>query len=120
MELDHIAVAGACLEAAAAHVEEALGVALQSGGEHQRFGTHNRLLGLADGLYLEAIAIDPCAPDPDRPRWFDGCHRTHGSERPDRLRWGDRPRWRCWRSWASAMRPLSAKPWATVKLESMM
>ena len=71
MELDHIAVAGESLEAASAHVEEALGVALQPGGAHDVFFTHNRLLGLEDGLYLEAIAIDPDAPAPSRPRWFD-------------------------------------------------
>lgn len=71
MELDHFAVAGETLEAARAHVEAALGVAMQPGGQHARFGTHNTLLGLADGLYLEAIAIDPAAPAPDRPRWFD-------------------------------------------------
>jgi len=28
-------------------------------------------MGLGEGLYLEAIAIDPDAPAPDRPRWFD-------------------------------------------------
>lgn len=71
MELDHFAVAGETLDAAVAHVEAALGVAMQPGGKHGRFGTWNRLLGLADGLYLEAIAIDPAAPAPDRPRWFD-------------------------------------------------
>lgn len=70
MHLDHLAVAGETLEEAAAHVEAALGVAMQPGGRHARFGTHNRLLGLADGLYLEAIAVDPDAPAPDRPRWF--------------------------------------------------
>ena len=31
--------------------------------------THNRLSGLGD-LYLEAIAIDPDAPEADRPRWY--------------------------------------------------
>ncbi|MTI00674.1 VOC family protein [Roseibium sp. RKSG952] len=71
MILDHLAVAGETLEAAAAHVEEALGVKLQEGGKHARFGTYNRLLGLADGLYLEAIAVDPNAPAPEFPRWFD-------------------------------------------------
>lgn len=70
LRLDHIAVAGRTLADASAHVEEALGVPLRPGGQHPRFGTHNRLLGLADGLYLEAIAIDPDAPPPDRPRWF--------------------------------------------------
>ncbi len=71
MELDHIAVAGETLEAATEAVEAALGVALQPGGQHDVFHTHNRLLGLADGLYLEAIAANPDAPRPDRPRWFD-------------------------------------------------
>ncbi len=71
LELDHIAVSGVTLEEAAAAVEAALGVPLQPGGKHDHFGTHNMLLGLADGLYLEAIAADPDAPPPDRPRWFD-------------------------------------------------
>lgn len=71
MDIDHLAVAGESLEAAAAHVEAALGLPLQPGGQHARFGTHNRLLGLGDGIYLEAIAIDPDAPAPDGPRWFD-------------------------------------------------
>ncbi len=71
MELDHIAVAGETLAAATAHVEAVLGIAPQQGGEHAVFHTHNTLLGLEDGLYLEAIAINPAAPAPDRPRWFD-------------------------------------------------
>ena len=62
---------GETLEEASAHVEQALGVALQAGGKHEKFGTYNRLLGLKDGLYLEAIAIDPDAPTPERTRWFD-------------------------------------------------
>jgi hypothetical protein len=33
-------------------------------------GTHNRLLRLGPGVYLEVIAIDPAAADPGRPRWF--------------------------------------------------
>lgn len=71
MELDHLAVAGETLEEASAYVEEALGVPLQPGGEHAVFGTHNRLLGLADGLYLEAIALNPPAEPQRRPCWFD-------------------------------------------------
>ena len=71
MELDHFASAANTLAEATAHVEEALGVPLQPGGEHAVFGTHNRLLGLADGLYLEAIAIDPEATPQRQPRWFD-------------------------------------------------
>ena len=71
LRLDHIAVTGATLEAATAHVEEALGVAMKPGGQHAVFHTHNALLGLEGGLYLEAIAINPNAPKPERPRWFD-------------------------------------------------
>ncbi len=71
LELDHIAVAGETLEEAAAHVEAALGVALDAGGVHVEMGTHNRLLSLGPGLYLEAIAVNPHAASPDRPRWFD-------------------------------------------------
>lgn len=76
MLLDHLAVSGETLEAAQNFVEEALGVPMQGGGEHAVFHTHNKLMGLADGLYLEAIAINPDAPEPDRPRWFDLDHFT--------------------------------------------
>ncbi|WP_424978486.1 VOC family protein [Leisingera sp. S232] len=71
MILDHLAVAGETLEEAVAHTEEALGIALGSGGNHPRYGTHNRLIGLEDGLYLETIAIDPDAQPQEQPRWFD-------------------------------------------------
>lgn len=69
--LDHIAVAAETLEGAVERVESTLGVEMRPGGKHAHFGTHNRLLGLADGLYLEAIAIDPGAAPPGYPRWFD-------------------------------------------------
>jgi hypothetical protein len=60
----------------AAWLEDRLGVPLAGGGKHARMGTHNRLLGLGEGLYLELIAIDPQAPSPGRPRWF-GLDRSH-------------------------------------------
>ncbi|CUH41118.1 hypothetical protein JSE7799_03861 [Jannaschia seosinensis] len=44
---------------------------MDSGGEHALMGTHNRLSGLGDGEYMEVIAVNPDAPPPDRPRWFD-------------------------------------------------
>lgn len=71
MKLDHLAVAGATLDEAVAHIEEALGVSMGLGGQHPRYGTHNRLIGLEGGLYLEAIAIDPAATPQESPRWFD-------------------------------------------------
>lgn len=70
LAFDHIAVASMTLPDGAAHVESALGVPLQAGGQHARMGTHNRLLGLGD-IYLEVIATDPEATPPARPRWFD-------------------------------------------------
>ncbi len=71
LDLDHLAVAAETLEEGREAVETALGVTLQPGGQHAHFGTHNMLLGLEDGLYLEVIAIDPSAPKPDHARWFD-------------------------------------------------
>lgn len=71
MLLDHLAVSGATLAEATAYAEQAMGVKMQAGGEHAVFHTHNTLLGFDDGLYLEAIAINPSAPTPDRPRWFN-------------------------------------------------
>lgn len=81
LELDHLAVAAATLEEGREAVETALGVRLQPGGRHAHFGTHNMLLGLEDGLYLEVIAIDPAAPRPAYPRWFD-LDRFSGWARP--------------------------------------
>ena len=71
LRLDHIAVACESLEEGRAWVEERLGKPLQPGGKHARFSTHNLLLGLEGGIYVELIAIDPDAPDPGRRRWFD-------------------------------------------------
>lgn len=71
MQLDHIAVSGTTLEAASMAIEAALGATMQAGGRHALFGTHNRLLGLEDGLYLEAISVDPGAAAPGQARWFD-------------------------------------------------
>jgi hypothetical protein len=80
MELDHIAVAGATLATATDYVARTLGVVPQLGGQHAVFHTHNTLLGLDDGLYLEAIATNPDAPLPDRARWF-GLDRFEGPAR---------------------------------------
>lgn len=71
MQLDHLAICAQSLEAGVAWAEARLGVPMGVGGEHPRYGTHNRLLGFAGGLYLEVIAIDPDAVPHSRPRWFD-------------------------------------------------
>jgi hypothetical protein len=81
LRLDHLAVAAERLEEGTAAVEAALGVALSPGGRHAMMSTHNRLLSLGPAEYLEVIAIDPDAPPPGRPRWFD-LDRFAGRPRP--------------------------------------
>lgn len=71
MILDHLAIVCGSLEEGGTWAEDRLGVPLEPGGRHDLFGTHNRLLSLGPGLYLEVIAPDPEAPAPDRPRWFN-------------------------------------------------
>jgi hypothetical protein len=59
VRIDHVIYATADLGAAAARVEEVLGVAAQGGGRHERIGTHNRIVPLGGG-YLELLAVaDP-------------------------------------------------------------
>jgi len=79
MLLDHIAIGCESLDEGCVWTEAALGVSLRPGGQHQRFGTHNRLLGLGDGVYLEVIAIDPTATH-SGPRWF-GLEQFRGAPR---------------------------------------
>lgn len=74
--LDHIAVACTSLAEGTAWVEQTLGVNMQTGGQHARYGTHNTLLGLADGLYFEVIAIDPDATPVAGHSWFGLDHFT--------------------------------------------
>lgn len=69
--LDHITVTAPTLESGAAFVQQVLGVRPQPGGQHVRMGTHNLLLRLGEGLFLEVIALDPGLPPPGRPRWFE-------------------------------------------------
>lgn len=78
---DHIAVAATSLDDGARVLEATLGVPLEPGGRHAQMGTHNRLLSLGPGEYLELIAIDPEGVPPGRPRWF-GLDDFTGAPRP--------------------------------------
>lgn len=84
---DHLVLAARDLDAAAAWLEDRLGVALAAGGKHLRMGTHNRLLGLGADLYLELIAIDPQASPIDRPRWFGLDTLDLPEQRPRLIHW---------------------------------
>jgi hypothetical protein len=56
--IDHIAIAVPGPDAAAAELEQALGLSAQGGGRHEGFGTYNRIVWLADGSYLELIGVN--------------------------------------------------------------
>ena len=80
--IDHIAISAGRLQEGVEYVEAALGVPLEAGGRHLRFGTHNRLLNLGE-LYLEVIAIDPQAEAPFAPRWSPQTHQLDLPHRGD-------------------------------------
>ncbi|QGZ54159.1 VOC family protein [Paraburkholderia acidiphila] len=61
LRLDHLVVAARTLEEGVQYVSDTLGVAPAGGGAHPLMRTHNRLLGLWGGVYLEVISIDPAA-----------------------------------------------------------
>ncbi len=70
IQLDHLVVSARTLEEGVEYVAAALGVTPSGGGAHALMRTHNRLVGLWGGVYLEVIAIDPDARGEGRPRWF--------------------------------------------------
>ena len=69
--LDHLVVAAATLEQGDDYVESRIGVRPQRGGKHVAMGTHNSVLRIGQGVYLEVIAIDPEAIAPKHPRFFE-------------------------------------------------
>ena len=80
-QIDHLVVAARSLDEGVAWCEATLGITPQAGGEHEQFGTHNRLFKIATPrypmAYFEIIAINPAASSQKRnanKRWFDLDH----------------------------------------------
>ncbi len=110
LKLDHLVIAARTLEEGAQFIAAKFGVEAAPGGAHPSMRTHNRLLNLWGGAYLEAIAVDPAAAQRDtahdapRARLFaldDPAMHARLAEGPQLVHWVarvDRPkslaRWR--------------------------
>jgi hypothetical protein len=77
-QIDHLVVAAHSLQQGVEWCEATLGITPAAGGEHEKYGTHNRLFKIATPAfpvaYFEIIAINPDAVIEKKPppaRWFD-------------------------------------------------
>jgi len=70
LKLDHLTIIAPTLAEGVAHVRACLDLDVPFGQRHAYMGTHNHLLQLGDGVYLEIIALDPDGSAPNRKRWF--------------------------------------------------
>jgi len=77
-QIDHLVVVASSLDVGVQWCEATLGITPSAGGEHEKYGTHNRLFKIATPqyplAYFEIIAINPEAVIPKRlqvTRWFD-------------------------------------------------
>lgn len=70
LHLDHISVIAPSLAEGVSHVRACLDLDVPFGQRHDYMGTHNHVLQLGDGVYLEIVALDPEGRAPGRPRWF--------------------------------------------------
>jgi len=57
MRIDHVIYGTADLDAAAARFADEFGLAAARGGRHDGLGTHNRLVPLGDGCFIEFLGV---------------------------------------------------------------
>ena len=92
LELDHLVIAARTLEEGESFIAGKLGIEMTGGGAHPLMRTHNRLLNLWGGAYLEVIAVDPDAAviETPRPRLFaldDPAQRKRLEAGPQLVHW---------------------------------
>lgn len=76
--IDHFALVVNDLDAAV-QTHRRLGFDAQAGGEHPAFGSHNALIALADGAYLELVGFKNIELA-SKAFWRDAVKRLHASE----------------------------------------
>ena len=69
LKLDHIVLAAETLQEGVDYVPHRLGVSFDAGGQHDLFGTHNRLLDWVIVIFDRALTI--AGKPTQRPLWFD-------------------------------------------------
>ena len=70
LAFDHLAITSHKLSSGMDYIRRVFGVEIPLGGQHHFMGTHNAVMAVGDGIYMEVIAIDPSLPVPPYPRWF--------------------------------------------------
>ena len=89
-QIDHFTLGARDLASGIKAMDEVLGVTLPMGGKHPAMSTHNCLTATGTGQFMELIAIDQQAPEPERIRWFSL------DEERTKERLATRPRALCW------------------------
>lgn len=72
-QFDHLVIAADNLEQGIEYIEQKFNAKIPFGGAHDQMGTHNHLMQIGHGIFLELIAINPTAtpPTPPQKRWFN-------------------------------------------------